>query len=93
MRTRPFRATWAIPRLYQFQAGRIAYQTRDHSVLGALAASGSIRDEEIRFHEDRSRLLRSLGNDGAVSASIEKRSYEADLTTLHANGGTTLSGV
>jgi serine/threonine protein phosphatase PrpC len=47
---------------YCFQAGRVLCQTRDDSVPGALAASGSIRACEIRDHEDRSRLLRSLGN-------------------------------
>lgn len=61
------RARWAHigdSRLYMFRAGRIIYQTRDHSVSQALADSGQIEAAEIRHHEDRSRLLRTLGNDG-----------------------------
>jgi serine/threonine protein phosphatase PrpC len=48
-------------RLYYFQSGRLAAQTSDHSVPQALAAAGEITPAEIRFHEDRGRLLRSLG--------------------------------
>lgn len=58
-------ATWAHvgdTRLYHFRNGRVDVQTADHSVPQALARAGEIRPEEIRFHEDRNRLLRTLGN-------------------------------
>ena len=60
-------------RLYHFQASHIAYQTQDHSVPGALAASGDIGSQQIRFHEDRNRLLRSLGGDNENGPTIETR--------------------
>lgn len=48
-------------RLYWFRGGKLREQTRDHSVPQRLVEAGEIRVEEIRFHEDRARLLRSLG--------------------------------
>lgn len=58
-------AQWAHigdSRLYWFRNGAIAHVTRDHSVPQALADAGSIPQSEIRYHEDRNRILRSLGN-------------------------------
>ncbi len=60
-------ALWAHvgdSRLYHFRKGVIISQTKDHSVPQALANAGDILSEEIRFHEDRDRLLRSLGKKG-----------------------------
>jgi serine/threonine protein phosphatase PrpC len=59
-------------RLYYFEGGKLAAQTRDHSVPQALCNAGEITAAEIRFHEDRNRLLRSLGGDSACRPSIEK---------------------
>jgi serine/threonine protein phosphatase PrpC len=60
-------------RVYWFRDGSVCEQTLDHSVPGALAAAGEISRDAIRGHEDRSRLLRSLGNrrpaEPAISAS------------------------
>jgi hypothetical protein len=61
-------------RLYHFRGGAVEFQTVDHSVPGALAASGAIQLDDIRFHEDRNRVLRSLGNDGDVNPVIEELS-------------------
>jgi len=57
-------------RLYHFRSGRIIFQTKDHSVPQALAAAGDIRPDEIRFHEDRNRLLHSLGQKGELRPTI-----------------------
>ncbi|HUA61762.1 MAG TPA: protein phosphatase 2C domain-containing protein [Verrucomicrobiae bacterium] len=57
-------------RLYQFRNGAVEFQTVDHSVPGALAASGAIRNDDIRFHEDRNRVLRSLGNEDEINPAI-----------------------
>ncbi len=57
-------AQWAHigdSRLYHFRDGRVAAQTLDHSVPQMLASAGEIHPNEIRFHEDRNRLLQSLG--------------------------------
>jgi serine/threonine protein phosphatase PrpC len=59
------RALWAHvgdSRLYYLNGGRIRFQTLDHSVPQAMVSAGEIGASEIRFHEDRNRLLRSLGN-------------------------------
>ncbi len=50
-------------RLYQFEDGIIVGRTIDHSVPQVLALSGEIKEEEIRFHEDRNRILRAMGTD------------------------------
>jgi PPM family protein phosphatase len=58
-------ALWAHvgdSRLYYLSGGRIRFQTKDHSVPQAMSNAGEIAPAEIRFHEDRNRLLRSLGN-------------------------------
>ncbi|MGH9675142.1 MAG: PP2C family protein-serine/threonine phosphatase [Bryobacteraceae bacterium] len=60
-------ARWAHvgdSRVYHFRGGAVASQTSDHSVSQALADAGEITSEEIRFHEDRSRLRRCLGAQG-----------------------------
>lgn len=72
------RFDWAYAgdsRLYHFLDGRIVFQTRDHSASQIAVMLGQITPEEIRFHEDRSRIFRALGqrDGGEVSAG------EADL--------------
>ena len=48
-------------RIYQFRNGQILYQSRDHSVPQMEVDAGEITQGEIRFHPDRNRLLRALG--------------------------------
>ena len=50
-------------RVYFFRDGKIIAQTKDHSVCQASVDMGMIRFEDIRGHEDRSRLLKVLGNE------------------------------
>ncbi len=59
-------------RLYYFHDGIIKTQTSDHSVPQLLAKAGEIKTADIRFHEDRNRLLRSIGSDVGVKPTIEK---------------------
>lgn len=66
----PGRAVWAHvgdSRLYRFQDGKLAFQTRDHSVAQIGVMLGEITVDEIRFHEDRSRVLRALGQDDELN--------------------------
>ena len=68
-------AMWAHigdSRLYHFRSGRIIFQTKDHSVPQAMADAGDITHESIRFHEDRNRLLRSLGKESDLRPVIQK---------------------
>jgi len=50
-------------RLYYFKDERLVQRTLDHSVPQMLAASGKIKEKQIRNHPDRNRLLRVLGVD------------------------------
>jgi serine/threonine protein phosphatase PrpC len=56
-------------RLYWFRNGKIQEQTRDDSVPQRLVDAGEISAAQIRFHEDRSRLLNSVGAREDVVAS------------------------
>jgi serine/threonine protein phosphatase PrpC len=57
-------------RLYHFASGRIVHQTKDHSVPQAMVDAKDISYDDIRHHEDRDRLTRSLGNGGKVRTTI-----------------------
>jgi serine/threonine protein phosphatase PrpC len=68
------RAVWGHvgdSRLYYLQGGVVQARTRDHSVSQALVDAGEVAAEEHGHHEDRSRLLRSLGKDHQAEATIE----------------------
>jgi len=67
-------ALWAHigdSRLYYLSGGRIRFQTKDHSVPQAMSNAGDIEPSEIRFHEDRNRLLRSLGSNDNFRPAIQ----------------------
>lgn len=69
-----YKAEWAHigdSRLYFFRDDKIIFQTKDHSVTQALVNAGEITSEEIRFHEDRNRLLRVLGDWESFKPKIE----------------------
>ncbi len=51
-------------RTYYFSDGQLVKRTFDHSVPQMLAAAGQLEEKEIRFHEDRNRLLRVMGVSG-----------------------------
>lgn len=59
-------------RLYLFRAGDVEYQSHDHSVPGALLAGGVLLPSQVRFHEDRYRLLRSLGSKDESDAALRQ---------------------
>lgn len=48
-------------RLYFWSKGRIIERTLDHSVPQMLVRAGELKEKNIRFHEDRNRLLRAIG--------------------------------
>lgn len=49
-------------RLYLCRGGKVKKRTCDHSVPQMLVNSGKIKESQIRHHEDRSLLLRALGD-------------------------------
>ena len=70
------RFTWAYAgdsRLYHFADGKLIWQTRDHSASQIAVLLGQITPDQIRFHEDRSRIFRALGQQdgGHVDAGEE----------------------
>ncbi len=69
-------ALWAHmgdSRLYYLRQGSIAFQTRDDTVPQALCDAGKIGPDEIRFHSDRNRLLRALGNNSEAKPTVEQK--------------------
>lgn len=50
-------------RCYYFSGGKIVKQTKDHSIPQLLANQGEIKQGEIRYHEDRNKVLKSIGKD------------------------------
>ncbi len=65
-------------RLYHFRNGQIIFQTKDHSVPQAMFDAGDISYDEIRHHEDRNRLLRTLGHEDSLRPAVEKNVYPVE---------------
>ena len=66
------KAVWAYAgdsRLYIFRKGALIFQTEDHSIPQSLVKGGYLKPEEIRYHEDRNRLLKAMGR-GKTNPSI-----------------------
>lgn len=84
-------ARWAHvgdTRAYWFADGLVAAQTEDHSVPQMLVALGEIAPEEIRLHEDRSRLTRALGQEDPVEVAVSALAgIEADDAFLLCTDG------
>ncbi|HWR23760.1 MAG TPA: protein phosphatase 2C domain-containing protein [Feifaniaceae bacterium] len=57
-------------RLYHFTDGALKFQTADHSVSYLAYRSGEIPYAGIRFHEDRNKVLRALGNEEEIKPEI-----------------------
>jgi len=57
-------------RLYHFRDGGIQFQTKDHSLPQTMVAAGEISPDEIRFHPDRERLLRAVGQEDGVRPEV-----------------------
>ncbi|MCD7804656.1 MAG: protein phosphatase 2C domain-containing protein [Oscillospiraceae bacterium] len=50
-------------RIYRFHNNVLEFQTLDHSASQLAVYLGQITPAEIRFHEDRSRIIRALGQE------------------------------
>lgn len=72
-------AKWAHvgdSRLYHFKDGKLVFQTRDHSASQVAVMMGEIRPEQIRFHEDRSRIFRALGQESSLTVDTREEILE-----------------
>ena len=66
-------AAWAHvgdSRLYHFTDGKLVFQTLDHSASQIAVFMGEITVDQIRFHEDRNRVLRALGQSDALTVEV-----------------------
>lgn len=75
-------------RLYHFVDGKLKSQTMDHSVSQVAVLMGEILQSEIRFHEDRNRVLRALGSENAKPdiSPVTKLSAEKEAFLLCTDG-------
>lgn len=60
-------------RIYYFRNGSVIFQTQDHSVAALSVMTGEIPESEIRYNEDRNKLLKVIGNGENLKI---KASYE-----------------
>lgn len=67
------KAVWAHAgdsRLYCFQNRKLVFQTRDHSAAWLGVLLGEITSDQIRFHADRGRVLRALGQEDELVVEV-----------------------
>ena len=87
------KAVWAHvgdSRLYHFYNGKLVFQTKDHSVAQMGVLLGDITPDEIRFHPDRSRVLRAL--DRMESSRWMRRSVSWKKESMRSCSAQTGSG-
>ena len=76
-------------RLYFFRNNKLSTRTLDHSVPQMLVATGEIKEKDIRFHEDRNRLIRVMGmewNSPKYDISDEVKLQNKDSFLLCSDG-------
>jgi serine/threonine protein phosphatase PrpC len=76
-------------RLYYFQNGRVAFQTKDHSLVETMVSAGEVATADFRQHEDRNRLLRALGGHEELRPAIsteKQKLYRGDVLLLCSDG-------
>lgn len=56
-------------RLYHYRDGKLAWRTRDHSVVQLLVSAGEIAEADVPKHPERSRLISCLGGDNSLLIS------------------------
>lgn len=62
-------------RLYYLKNGSIFHQTTDHSVSQMAVYRGEIQASQIRFHEDRNRILAALGSEDFIKPTIDHLNF------------------
>ena len=76
------RAAWAHvgdTRIYHFIQGRLVFQTKDHSASQVAVWLGDITQDQVRFHQDRCRILRALGQEGDVKVETGGEQLEPGI--------------
>jgi protein phosphatase len=74
-------------RAYLLHEGRLTRITEDHSMVADLVRSGTITEEDARFHPQRSVITRALGSDPDMVADMfEVRASNGDRLLLTTDG-------
>jgi PPM family protein phosphatase len=76
-------------RAYLLHAGRLTRVTQDHSMVADLVRTGSITEEDARFHPQRSVITRALGSDPDMVADVYELDAECGDRLLLATDGLT----
>ena len=58
-------------RIYHLRDGAIAYQSKDHSYINALIATGTITEEEAKDHPQRNVILRAITGKSVKPSKID----------------------
>lgn len=58
-------------RIYMFRGGKLAFQTKDHSLSQMAVEMGQISLRDIRSHKDQNKLTRVLGNDYYIAPDCD----------------------
>ena len=69
-------------RIYAFRDGEIISQTKDHSIAQALVDSGQLKFAEIRSHQERKSLLRTLGGLGGMHPTLLEGRFKLQIGDL-----------
>lgn len=64
-------------RTYYFKRNKMVCRTKDHSVPQMMVEMGEIKEQDIRRHEDRNRLLRVMGIDWASPQYVLEKELKA----------------
>ncbi len=76
-------------RVYLFRSNKVYTVTKDHSVCQVAVDMGEMSYEYIRFSDDRSRLLKVLGDEGALNLKTKYEPielYDGDAFLLCSDG-------
>lgn len=65
-------------RIYYFRDGKYQFCTFDHSVSRMAVLAGEVAWEDIRFHADRNKLLRTIGKSEEMKAEMKEFLLEKD---------------
>lgn len=76
-------------RAYLLHDGRLTRVTQDHSMVADLVRTGSITEEDARFHPQRSVITRALGSDPDMAADLYELEAEPGDRLLLATDGLT----
>lgn len=84
------KAWWAYigdSRLYHFRRYKLLYRTKDHSIVQMLVDLGRVNEEDMATHSDQGRLLKGLGGDEVIQASMGQTSvHPGDSFVLCSDG-------